>query len=189
MDLAKKKYREAYDAGEAGAIIEAQDELTNANIRKDKVSNLKPRAPIPLQTGRNAVQSPEPAPKQAPRDEKAEAWRDHNSWFGADDEMTAFALGLHTKLTKEGIDPRSDDYYGKIDTRMREVFPSQFDDGIDDSEEPKKKSSNVVAPATRSTAPKKIRLTESQQTIAKKLGVPLKQYAEQVAELVRNQNG
>ena len=189
MNLAKKQYREAYDSGQADAIVEAQDALTNANIRKDKVSNLKPREEVPLQTGQNTVQSPQPAPVQAPRDEKAEAWRDNNSWFGADDEMTAFALGLHTKLTKEGVDPRSDDYYGKIDTRMREVFPSQFDDGIDDSEAPKKTSSNVVAPATRSIAPKKIRLTESQQTIAKKLGVPLKQYAEQVAELARNQNG
>ena len=189
VNLAKKQYREAYDSGQADAIVEAQDALTNANIRKDKVSNLKPRAEVPLQTGRNTVQSPQPAPVQAPRDEKAEAWRDNNSWFGADDEMTAFALGLHTKLTKEGTDPRSDDYYGKIDTRMREVFPSQFDDGIDDSGAPKKTSSNVVAPATRSIAPKKIRLTESQQTIAKKLGVPLKQYAEQVAELARNQNG
>ena len=189
VTLAKKQYREAYQGGEANAMVEAQEALTNANIRKDKVANLKPNVEVPLQTGQNTVQSSQPAPVQAPRDEKAEAWRDNNSWFGADDEMTAFALGLHTKLTKEGTDPRSDDYYGKIDTRMREVFPSQFDDGIDDSGAPKKTSSNVVAPATRSIAPKKIRLTESQQTIAKKLGVPLKQYAEQVAELARNQNG
>ena len=190
VTLAKKQYREAYDSGQSDAIVEAQDVLTNANIRKDKVSNLRPRrAEVPLQTGRNTVQSREPAPERVPRDAKAETWRDGNSWFGADDEMTAFALGLHTKLTKEGIDPRSDDYYGKIDARMREIFPSQFDDGIDDSGTPKKTSSNVVAPATRSIAPKKIRLTESQQTIARKLGVPLKQYAEQVAELARNQNG
>jgi len=189
VTLAKKQYREAYDSGQSDAIVEAQDVLTNANIRKDKVSNLRPRAEVPLQTGQNTVQSPEPAPERVPRDAKAETWRDGNSWFGADDEKTAFALGLHTKLTKEGIDPRSDDYYGKIDARMREVFPSQFDDGIDDSGTPKKTSSNVVAPATRSIAPKKIRLTESQQTIARKLGVPLKQYAEQVAELARNQNG
>ena len=189
VTLAKKRYREAYDSGQSDAIVEAQDVLTNANIRKDKVSNLRPRAEVPLQTGQNTVQSPEPAPERVPRDAKAETWRDGNSWFGADDEMTAFALGLHTKLTKEGIDPRSDDYYGKIDARMREVFPSQFDDGIDDSGTPKKTSSNVVAPATRSIAPKKIRLTESQQTIARKLGVPLKKYAEQVAELARNQNG
>jgi hypothetical protein len=187
VDVAKKRYRDAYESGEADAVVEAQDALTTANIRKDKMNNLRPRKEVPLQTRKNTVQSPEPAPQQVPRDEKAEAWRGNNSWFGSDDEMTAFALGLHTKLTKEGIDPRSDDYYGKINARMREIFPGQFDDGIDDSEEPRKKSSTVVAPATRSTGPKKIRLTESQQTIARRLGVPLKQYAEQVAELARKQ--
>lgn len=189
VTLAKKQYREAYEAGEAEAVVEAQDALTSASIRKDKVANLRPRAEVPLQTGRNAVQSRESVPQQpeVQRDPKAIEWANNNSWFGSDDEMTAFALGLHTKLTKEGVSPRSDDYYGKINARMREIFPGQFDDGIDDSEEPRKKSSTVVAPATRSTGPKKIRLTESQQTIARRLGVPLKQYAEQVAELARKQ--
>jgi hypothetical protein len=189
VTLAKKQYREAYEAGEAGAVVEAQDALTSASIRKDKVANLRPRAEVPLQTGRNAVQSPESVPQQpeVQRDPKAIEWANNNSWFGSDDEMTAFALGLHTKLTKEGVNPQSDDYYGKINARMREIFPGQFDDGIDDSGEPRKKSSTVVAPATRSTGPKKIRLTESQQTIARRLGVPLKQYAEQVAELARKQ--
>ena len=109
-------------------------------------------------------------------------------WFGSDDEMTAFALGLHNKLTKEGVDPQSDTYYEKINSRMRQVFPDQFDDGIED--EPastQRKSSNVVAPATRSTGPKKIRLTQSQIAIAKKLGVPLETYAKQAAELMRKQ--
>jgi hypothetical protein len=102
--------------------------------------------------------------------------------------MTAFALGLHNKLTKDGLDPRSDEYYEKINSRMRQVFPDQFDDGIED--EPastQRKSSNVVAPATRSTGPKKIRLTQSQIAIAKKLGVPLETYAKQAAELMRKQ--
>ena len=190
VTLAKKQYREAYEAGEAEGVVNAQDALTNANIRKDKVANLRPRAEVPLQTGRNTVQSPEPVPQQqeVQRDPKAIEWANNNSWFGSDDEMTAFALGLHTKLTKAGINPQSDDYYEKINFRMREIFPGQFDSGIDDSGEPRKKSSTVVAPATRSTSPKKIRLTESQQTIAKRLGVPLKKYAEQVAELARKQN-
>jgi hypothetical protein len=100
--------------------------------------------------------------------------------------MTAFALGLHNKLTKDGVDPQSDTYYEKINSRMRQVFPDQFDDGIEDEPEvPKQKSSNVVAPATRSTGPKKIRLTQSQIAIAKKLGVPLETYAKQAAELMR----
>jgi len=122
------------------------------------------------------------------RDDKAETWRDDNPWFGEDDEMTAFALGLHNKLTKDGFDPRSNEYYEKINSRMRTVFPDQFDDGIEDQpESTRRKSSNVVAPATRSTAPNKIRLTQSQVAIAKKLGVPLETYAKQVAELMRKQ--
>jgi hypothetical protein len=104
--------------------------------------------------------------------------------------MTAFALGLHTKLTKEGVDPRSDEYYEKINSRMRQVFPDQFDDGVDEEleEAPKPKPSNVVAPATRSTSPKKVKLSQSQIAIARKLGVPLDQYAKQVADLARKQN-
>lgn len=103
--------------------------------------------------------------------------------------MTAFALGLHNKLTKDGVDPRSDKYYEKINSRMRQVFPDQFDDGLEDDEpvSTRRKSSNVVAPATRSTAPKKIRLSQSQIAIAKKLGVPLEDYAKQQAALMRKQ--
>jgi uncharacterized protein (UPF0303 family) len=119
---------------------------------------------------------------------KKQTWRDDNPWFGSDDEMTAFALGLHNKLTKEGVDPKTDTYYEKINSRMRQVFPDQFDDGIEDEPEgTKRKSSNVVAPASRSTGPKKIRLTQSQVAIAKKLGVPLETYAKQAAELMRKQ--
>jgi hypothetical protein len=138
---------------------------------------------IPVQP---QVSAPQP---QVERDERAELWRDDNPWFGSDDEMTAFALGLHNKLTKDGLDPRSDEYYEKINSRMRQVFPDQFDDGIEDEPEvqAKPKSSNVVAPATRSTGPKKIRLTQSQIAIAKKLGVPLETYAKQAAELMRKQ--
>jgi len=97
---------------------------------------------------------------------------------------------LHTKLTKENISPQSDEYYEKINSRMREVFPSQFDEGIEDEPEtPKKKSSNVVAPATRSTKPNKVTLSQTQVTLAKRLGVPLEDYAQQVADLRGNRNG
>jgi hypothetical protein len=128
--------------------------------------------------------------RKCERDEKAESWRDDNPWFGSDDEMTAFALGLHRLKAKEGagLTRNQTNYYEKINSRMRQVFPDQFDDGIED--EPastQRKSSNVVAPATRSTGPKKIRLTQSQIAIAKKLGVPLETYAKQAAELMRKQ--
>ena len=127
-----------------------------------------------------------------PRDERAAKWQSDNPWFGSDDEMTAFALGLQQKLVKSGVDPTSDDYYVKINSRMRKVFPEQFEEQVEEDDQPKTKSqtrSNVVAPATRSTAPKKIVLTQSQVSIAKRLGVSLEDYAKQVALEMRKQNG
>jgi hypothetical protein len=189
LAMAKAQYRQAYESGEPDAILEAQTALNTAQIRMERVNSLKPKENIGLQTQETPVQPQVSAPQpQVERDERAESWRDDNPWFGSDDEMTAFALGLHNKLTKDGVDPRSNEYYEKINSRMRQVFPDQFDDGIED--EPastQRKSSNVVAPATRSTGPKKIRLTQSQIAIAKKLGVPLETYAKQAAELMRKQ--
>jgi hypothetical protein len=190
LAMAKAQYRQAYESGEPDAILEAQTALNTAQIRMERVNSLKPKETNGLQTQKTPVQTQVNAPQpQVERDEQAETWRDDNPWFGSDDEMTAFALGLHNKLTKDGVDPRSNEYYEKINSRMRQVFPDQFDDGLEDDEpvSTQRKSSNVVAPATRSTAPKKIRLTQSQITIAKKLGVPLEDYAKQQAALMRKQ--
>jgi len=191
LQAAKHKYREAYEAGNTDAILDAQEALNAAQIRIDKVASLKPRDAsdtATLQTADKTVQQRQTAPTaQAARDERAEAWRAENTWWGSDDEMTAHALGYHSTLVKDGLNPRSDEYYAKINARMREKFPENFDE--DYGEEPEKpasrKATNVVAPATRSTAPKKVRLTESQVAIAKKLGVPLADYAKQVANLMR----
>jgi hypothetical protein len=184
LATAKRQYKDAYESGDSDAIVEAQEAIATAKIRADRVANFKP---APLQPQETPVQVPERSPK-IPRDERASIWAEENSWFGSDDEMTAFALGLDSKLKKEGVDPQSDIYYEKINSRMRQVFPDQFDDGIEDEpESTQRKSSNVVAPATRSTAPNKIRLTQSQIAIAKKLGVPLETYAKQAAALMRKQ--
>ena len=192
ISIAKKRYKDAYDSGETDAIVEAQQALNAAQIRMDKVGGLKPRATTgvteTLQPQGNAVQSPVAAPQQVQRDEKAEVWRETNPWFGDDDEMTAFALGLHTKLTKGGTNPQSDEYYEKINSRMREVFPEQFDEGIEDEPVGRKKSSNVVAPATRSTSPRKVTLSQTQVALAKRLGVSLEDYAKQAAVLMRKQD-
>ena len=188
LAVAKNQYRQAYESGESEAILEAQTALNTAQIRLEKVNGLKPKQITALQPQETAVQPQIEAPRpQVQRDEKAETWREDNSWFGLDDEMTAFALGLHNKLTKEGVDPKTDTYYEKINSRMRQVFPDQFAGGAEETESTQRKSSNVVAPATRSTAPNKIRLTQSQVAIAKKLGVPLEIYAKQAAELMRKQ--
>ena len=106
--------------------------------------------------------------------------------------MTSFALGLHQKLVKNGVDPQSDEYYERIDSRMRQVFPDAFDspeDVTEKVERPARATKSVVAPATRSTASKKIVLTQTQVNIAKRLGVPLELYAKKVAEEARKQNG
>ena len=191
---AKRKYKEAYEAGETDAIIAAQESLNSAQIRMDKVNNLAPRAPQPeggaLQNQAASVQQQKipTSPRQPPKDEKAEEWRNSNSWFGSDDEMTASALGYHSKLVKEGVDPTSDEYYEKVNSRMRKLFPENFDDDIEDAAEPQavRKAANVVAPATRSTAPIKVRLSDTQVALAKKLGVSLADYAKQVAILRRS---
>ena len=187
MALAQREYKEAYETGDSNAIVEAQQALNVAQIKQSKVDGLQPRQIAALQPTPDTVQPQVKAPEpQHPRDEKAEDWRGENTWFGEDDEMTAFALGLHNKLTKDGEDPRSDGYYEKINTRMRQVFPENFDEGIEDTPETKKKASNVVAPATRSTAPKKVTLNQSQVAIARRLGISLEQYAKQAAVLMRN---
>jgi len=173
VEQAKAKYKLAYESGDSDAVVAAQDDLTAAKIKADRINNFK----LPtIQAPETEVQRQQTAPQV---DEKAVNWQQNNSWFGSDDEMTSFALGLHQKLVKQGLDPRSDEYYEKINSRMRQVFPDEFDEEVE-VEKPKPKS-NVVAPATRSTAPKKIVLTPSSVALAKRLGVPLEEYAKQVA--------
>jgi len=194
--MARQGYKNAYESGDTDAIVAAQEQLNTVQLRMDKINGLKLRAPTSadtaLQASDNRVQQPQAVPPtRAPvaTDAKAEAWREENSWFGSDDEMTAYALGYHSTLVKSGVDPKSDDYYGQINARMRKMFPEQFNEA-DAGDEPEtlkpRKAANVVAPATRSTAPRKVRLTESQVAIARKLGVSLEEYAKQVANLQRN---
>ena len=187
LGSAKRQYKQAYEGGQSEEMVTAQEALNAAQIRADKVNNLQRREETPLQTPDNAKESPKASPT-IQRDPQAIAWADNNSWFGADDEMTAFALGLHTKLTKGGTDPQSKEYYEKIDSRMREVFPTEFDEGIEDEPIGRKKSSNVVAPATRSRSPKKVTLSQTQVALAKRLGVSLEDYAKQAAVLMRKQD-
>lgn len=181
LEQAKAKYKQAYESGDSDAVLEAQDALTSAKIKADRLNNFR----LPVQEPEKVVQQQQIT--QAPSaDDKAVSWQQNNSWFGSDDEMTSFALGLHQKLVKQGVDPRSDEYYEKINSRMRQVFPEEFSfDEPEQVEEKPRKKANVVAPATRSTAPKKIVLTQTQVAIAKRLGVPLELYAQKVAEEMR----
>ena len=178
VEKAKAKYKEAYESGDSDAIVDAQEALIAAKSKMERVNNFKP---APLQEEKTEVQIPQQVTKQPPVDHKAMAWQSENKWFGADDEMTSFALGLHTKLVKSGVDPQSNEYYEKLNSRVRQVFPDQFESEKPVNAPTSPKRSNV-APATRSTAPKKIVLTQTQVNIAKRLGVPLDLYARKVAE-------
>jgi hypothetical protein len=185
VEDAKRRYKLAYESGDSDALVEAQELLTSAKIKMDRVNNFRPA----LQKEENEVKiAPREVPRQPQADPKAARWQSENSWFGSDDEMTSFALGLHTKLIKSGIDPNSDEYYTRLNSRIRQVFPENF--GLDSNEPETQQSqsaprqkSNVVAPATRSTSSSKIRLTPFQVTMAKKFGVSHELMAQKIAEL------
>jgi hypothetical protein len=181
LQQAKVAYKAAYESGEADAVVEANESITTAKIKVDRLNNFK----LPtLQATETPIQTKETATTPAPVvDAKATDWAKTNTWFGTDDEMTSYVLGLHSKLVKSGVDPQSDEYYETIDSRMRTVFSENFEDA-EETEKPRRQS-NVVAPATRSTSPKKVRLTQTQVTLAKRLGVPLELYAKKVAEEMR----
>jgi hypothetical protein len=185
LKTSKQVHKEAYESGDADAVSTAQEELITAKMKLERLNNFRLNT---LQSEEDKVKSNTITTPDVPVDVKAQSWQRKNSWFGDDDEMTSFALGLHTKLVKQGIDPKGDEYYEKIDSRMRQVFPDQFDEEQESVSKPRQKA-NVVAPATRSTAPKKIVLTQTQVALAKRLGVPLEIYARQVAEDMRKQNG
>jgi len=177
MVQAKNAYKKAYEEGDAEKVMEAQEKLTAANLKAEKVKNFKLE---PLQEAEDNVTIPDNNSTPAV-DQKATSWKEQNKWFGEDDEMTSFALGFHTKLVKQGVDPTSDEYYEKVNSRMREVFPDQFEDAPKEV----KKRANVVAPATRSTSPKKVTLTQTQVRLAKRLGLSNEQYARQLVEDMR----
>ena len=178
IEEAKRLYKEAYESGDANKLVDAQEALTTAKIRADKVNNFKP---APLQEQETPVQIA-PQPQQAaPVDEKLLAWQDQNQWFGSNKRMTSYALGLHEELVENGIRVGSDEYYRRIDTDIRERFPDQVGTGQSVDAKPQRTKSNVVSPTTRSTAPKKIVLTQTQVNLAKRLGLTNRQYAEAVA--------
>ena len=187
LDRARAKFKKAYEDGDADVLTAAQEEMADAKIKIDRVNSRKLNTT--LQEEDNPVYNQDITPPAPKPDQKAVAWRDKNQWFGRDEEMTSFALGVHERLVKQGVDTSSDDYYEKLNGRIRQVFPEAFRTEVEEEKPKKAKPSNVVAPATRSTAPKKIVLTQTQVALAKRLGVPLELYAKKVAEEMRKENG
>jgi len=193
LEKAKRDYKEAYDSGDSDKVIEAQQALTEAQMMLERAKNFK--LP-PLQEENFDVQTSQQQQYAQPQatDQKLAEWQGRNSWFGQDEEMTAAALGLHEKLKRQGMQIGSDQYYATLDNTMRKRFPENFDDDQEppDVEEvkaqpkgdsPKAKPATVVAPATRSTAPKRVRLSQSQVAIAKKLGLSPEQYVRELLKM------
>ncbi len=185
LNLAKQAYRAAYDSGDTDRLIEAQQSMNQAQLKMSQVQNYRPQYEKALQESETSVNIQSERPPVVRPDAKATAWQAKNTWFGQDEEMTSLALGLHEKLVRSGIDPTSDEYYRRIDSTMRTRFPENFEDDSLDEEPPaqRKKPSTVVAPASRSTAPKKVHLTKSQLALAKKFGLTPEQYARETLKL------
>jgi hypothetical protein len=185
MEMARRKYKEAQESYDSDAMLAAQENLTEAKMRLESAKNFKP---TPLQTENSAVQM-QSSSQEAPRlDDKTLRWQAKNQWFGSPgyEEMTAFALGLHQKLVATGVDPRSDDYFARVDGRLKQVFPELLgiSESADRKAEPVKKPATVVASSSRSTGAKKVvKLTTTQQKLADKFGLSHKQYAQEVLKL------
>jgi hypothetical protein len=187
LEMARKKYKEAYEAGDADALVAAQEALADAKLQANAAKNYRP---TPLQETEYPVQQSQPVPQQQPQpslDEKTVRWQAKNQWFGAPgyEEITSFSLGLHQKLVNNGVDPRSDEYFEQIDARLRSKFPEVFEtDGKEGrSSDTARKPATVVAPAVRSAGATKIRLSASQVALAKKFGLTPQQYAAEIMKL------
>ena len=181
LEQAKKNYKEAHDAGDVDKMFDAQQALAKISIEQERHRIAKERQDAMAQ------QVPtEPQPQQQPQrqpvvDPKAQAWAEENEWFGSDVVMTNTAMGIHQKLSEEGFDLLSDEYYDEVNRQIKDLFPDKF----------KSERANVggarVASADTSASRKKpgrrtVRLNDRQVAIAKSLGVPLEEYAKHVKE-------
>lgn len=185
MQQAEANLKQAISIGDTDAAVAAQKQLASLAIAEDRARQAQ------IQHGRRqpeetpVPQQPQAQPQQQAQraDPKAEDWADKNDWFGKDNTMTYAAFGIHKELVEnEGFDPQSDEYYTELDKRIAEEFPHKFETNSTQSNRPVQ----TVASASRtakSSGPKKVKLTPSQVAIAKKLGVPLEDYAKQVAML------
>jgi hypothetical protein len=198
---AKKKYKEAHEMGDVDALTDAQAEISRATLKLDKAQGLRP---IEVEE-KEFTPAKQENPSLTPRTQK---WVQSNSdWWGVDEEMTMSAMGLDKKLAKEyGADyVGTEEYFKTIDKTMRKRFPEHFEDAesyeedtpppkkrvsepVDEDDEPPRRAqkfTSVVAPASRSTPPNRINLKASEAEVARRLGVPIEEYAKQVAKLKR----
>ena len=183
MEAARSALRTAIEAGDVDAQVKAQEQMATLNADAVRLASLKSQQETEPQVEKQVNVSPSQAEQPVRTDPKAEAWAARNTWFGNDTAMTYTAFDMHkTLVEKEGYDPQSDEYYEEIDKRLRVEFPNKFDKVADTTTE-KAKPAQTVASARRpaNTGRRKtVKLTPSQVAIAKRLGVPLEEYAKQL---------
>ena len=183
IESAKQAYQKAYDDGDAEAMFEAQKNLSKLALDQAQLEQAKRRQEKAEQVAETQPAAQPAAQPQAP-DPKAEAWAEKNEWFGADQTMTYAAFGVHRQLIEdEGFDPQSDEYYNELDNRMRKEFPHKFAAPTKGDTGPRVASAESTASRSKSTKGRRtVKLTPSQIAIAKRLNVPLEEYAKYVKE-------
>ena len=188
LERAKVAYKNAYEAGDADALLEAQANLTRLQNDQYRWDSFKPAARPAAEPTAPAAQ-PVTQQQQVKLTSNQERWLSNNDWYGKDRRMTSFALGVHEELVYNGVEPDSEKYYTEIDRELRKTFPDKFSDGEEvEVNARQKRPASVVAPAARSAnTPRKIRLTSTQVALAKRLGLKPEQYAAQL--LKEQQNG
>jgi len=182
---AKEAYRKAHDEGDVDAMFEAQENISRLAMERSRYDQIKQRN----EAAPARQQAPQEVPAQAPQraaparpDPKAEAWAEKNNWFGQDQTMTYAAFGIHRQLIEdEGFDPTSDEYYTELDRRVRVEFPHKFQNSKRDAG-PRVASAESTASKSSSKGRRTVKLTPSQIAIAKRLNVPLEEYAKYVKE-------
>jgi hypothetical protein len=183
LEAAKKDYKDAYDLGDSDLLLAAQEKLNKAQFKLQKANDF-----VPSRQEQEVEVQPQQTPVSRP-DQRAVAWQERNEWFGKDEEMTSLALGLHQKLVSQyGTSyPSTDEYWKKVDDTMRRRFPEYFEERepatTRETKPQREKAPPVVAPATRSTGSKKIKVSQSMANAAKKLGVPLEMYVKEMMKL------
>jgi hypothetical protein len=184
LDAAKRAYKDAYDMGDPEKLVEAQQQLNDAQYKLRRASEYVPA----LQQEETVVQREPEVPASRP-DPKMMAWQERNQWFGKDPEMTSLALGLHQKLVSEygQAYPSTDEYWQKVDHTMRRRFPEAFSDSQEETPSTNRqrteKAATVVAPATRTTASRKVKLKQSTVNTIKKLGITPEAYIREMQKL------
>jgi hypothetical protein len=187
-EAAKRAYKEAYDAGDSDKMVEAQQALSNIAVETQRYNTAKLRAE--QQAKAQVAQPQQPVQQQAPQqqqqaqpDPRAMAWKDKNTWFGEDKIMTAAAFALHNQLTEEeGFDPNTEEYYSEVDKRIRSEFPHKFQTAKKSGGGSQVASASSSASRSNKQGRRSVKLSHSQVAIAKKLGVPLEEYAKYVKE-------